>query len=78
VVDASGAVLWVREPPRVDAGVPTFSPHDLRRRRITLLLKHGELSWQRSASSSGQRSRVVTLDTYAHVLLDHREVDRAL
>jgi hypothetical protein len=61
------------------AGVPTFSPQDLRHRRITLLLKRGDLSLAEIGEAVGQRSRVVTLDTYAHVLLDHREaVRRAL
>jgi integrase len=59
------------------AGVPVFSPHDLRHRRISLLHKQG-FSWAEVGTLVGQKSRIVTADTYAHVLLDYREVDRIL
>ena len=58
------------------AGVPHFSPHALRHRRISLLHKQG-LSWAEIGELVGQRSRVVTADTYSHVLLDPREIDGA-
>jgi integrase len=57
------------------AGVPHFSPHALRHRRISLLHKQG-LSWAEIGDKVGQRSRVVTADTYSHVLIDPREIDR--
>ena len=57
------------------AGVPHFSPHALRHRRISLLHKQG-LSWAEIGEMAGQRSRAVTADTYSHVLLDPREIDR--
>ena len=58
------------------AGVPHFSPHALRHRRISLLHKQG-LSWAEIGELVGQRSRAVTADTYSHVLIDAREIDRA-
>jgi len=57
------------------AGVPHFSPHALRHRRISLLHRQGE-SWAEIGSKVGQRSRLVTADTYSHALLDYREIDR--
>ena len=57
-------------------GIPSFGPHALRHRRISLLHKHG-LSWAEIGDRVGQRSRLVTADTYSHVLIDNREVDRA-
>jgi integrase len=59
-----------------DAGVPRFSPHDLRHRRISLLHRQG-VSWAEIGERVGQRSLSVTADTYTHVLVDYREVDRA-
>ena len=58
------------------AGVPHFSPHALRHRRISLLHRQGS-SWAEIGGLAGQRSRVVTADRYTHALLDYREVDRA-
>jgi integrase len=57
------------------AGVPHFSPHSLRHRRISLLHKQG-LSWAEIGELAGQRSRVVTADTYSHALVEPREIDR--
>ena len=37
-----------------DAGVPVFSPHDLRHRRISLLHHHGE-TWAEIGAKVGQR-----------------------
>ena len=59
-----------------DAGVPTFSPHDLRHRRISLLHRQGR-SWAEIGELVGQRSRIVTADRYTHGLVDYREIDRA-
>jgi integrase len=59
-----------------DAGVPLFSPHDLRHRRISLLHRAGE-SWAEIGKQVGQRNLSVTADVYTHALLDYREVDRA-
>lgn len=59
-----------------DAGVPHFSPHALRHRRISLLHRHGR-SWAEIGELVGQRSRVVTADRYTHALVDYRELDRA-
>jgi integrase len=56
------------------AGVPVFSPHDLRHRRIRLLHRQGR-SWAEIGAFVGQRSLRVTSDTYTHVMVDGREVD---
>jgi len=58
------------------AGAPHFSPHALRHRRISLLHKQG-VSWAEIGELVGQRSRIVTADTYSHALVDPREIDRA-
>jgi integrase len=55
------------------AGVPAFSPHDLRHRRISLLHAQG-LSWARIGERLGQRNLAVTANTYTHVLLDETEL----
>jgi integrase len=54
--------------------IPTFSPHDLRHRRISLLHRQGR-SWAEIGAFVGQRSGRVTSDVYTHVLLDDREID---
>ena len=59
-----------------DAGVPRFSPHALRHRRISLLHRQG-VSWAEVGERVGQRSRIVTADRYTHALVDYRELDRA-
>jgi integrase len=59
-----------------DAGVPHFSPHALRHRRISLLHRQGR-SWAEIGELVGQRSRIVTADRYTHALVDYRELDRA-
>jgi site-specific recombinase XerD len=58
-----------------DAGIPRFSPHDLRHRRISLLHRQG-VSWAEIGERMGQRSKAITADTYSHVLIDPREIDR--
>ena len=55
------------------SGTPTWSPHDLRHRRISLWHRQGE-TWALIGARVGQRSLSVTADTYTHVLLDDREL----
>jgi integrase len=59
-----------------DAGVPHFSPHALRHRRISLLHWDGR-TWAEIGEQVGQRSKIVTADRYCHALPDYHEVDRA-
>jgi integrase len=56
------------------AGVPLWSPHDLRHRRISLLHLRG-VPWARIAEFVGQRDLTVTANTYTHVLADETELD---
>jgi integrase len=56
------------------AGVPVFSPHDLRHRRISLLHRQGR-TWAEIARFVGQRKLSLTADTYTHVLSDGQELD---
>lgn len=58
------------------AGIPLWSPHDLRHRRISLLHRQGR-TWAEIGALVGQRSLKVTSDTYTHVLIDGRELDYA-
>jgi integrase len=58
------------------SGVPVFSPHDLRHRRISLLHRQGR-TWAEIGRLVGQRKLSITADTYTHVLSDGREVDYA-
>jgi integrase len=60
----------------VAAGVPAFSPHDLRHRRISLL-HLGGVPWARIGEHMGQRNLAVTANTYTHVLVDETEIDYA-
>ncbi len=57
-------------------GIPLWSPHDLRHRRISLLHRQGR-TWAEIGALVGQRSLKVTSDTYTHVLVDGRELDYA-
>jgi integrase len=56
------------------AGIPTFSPHDLRHRRISLVHAQGR-SWAEIGRMVGQRKLSITADTYTHVLGDETELD---
>jgi integrase len=56
------------------AGVPAFSPHDLRHRRISLL-HLGGTPWARIGEHVGQRNLAVTANTYTHVLADETELE---
>jgi integrase len=60
----------------VAAGVPVFSPHDLRHHRISLLHLAG-IPWARIGEHVGQRDLAVTANTYSHVLADEAELDYA-
>jgi len=56
------------------AGVPSFSPHDLRHRRVSLLHAQG-LSWARIGEFVGHGDLITTARTYTHVLADEHELD---
>jgi integrase len=56
------------------AGVPAFSPHDLRHRRISLMHLSG-VPWARIGEHVGQRNLALTANTYSHVLADEAELD---
>ena len=58
------------------AGVPVWSPHDLRHRRISVLHLRG-VPWARIGEWVGQRDLAVTANTYTHVLMDETELDYA-
>jgi len=60
----------------IAAGIPAFSPHDLRHRRISLLHLAG-IPWARIGEHVGQRNLAVTANTYSHVLIDEAEIDYA-
>jgi integrase len=49
------------------AGVPTFSPHDLRHRRVSLL-HLGGMPWARIGELVGHDDLVTTARTYTHVV----------
>ena len=55
------------------SGIPLWSPHDLRHRRISLLHRQGR-SWAEIARFVGQRKLSLTADIYTHVLVDGGEV----
>jgi integrase len=54
--------------------IPSWSPHDLRHRRISLLHLRG-VPWARIGEYVGQRDLSVTADTYTHVIADETELD---
>ena len=56
------------------AGVPAFSPHDLRHRRVSLL-HLGGMPWARIGEFVGHDDLVTTARTYTHVVADERELD---
>lgn len=55
------------------SGVPVFSPHDSRHRRISLLHRQGR-SLAEIARFVGQRKLSITADTYSHVMSDGQEL----
>lgn len=58
------------------AGVPAFSPHDLRHRRVSLL-HLGGMPWARIGELVGHDDLMTTARTYTHVLSDEAELDSA-
>jgi integrase len=58
------------------AGVPAFSPHDLRHRRVSLL-HLGGMPWARIGELVGHDDLVTTARTYTHVVADEGELDYA-
>jgi integrase len=56
------------------AGVPTFSPHDLRHRRVSLMHLAG-VPWARIGEQVGHDDLMTTARTYTHVIADERELD---
>ena len=58
------------------AGIPLWSPHDLRHRRISLMHLRG-IPWARIGEFVGQRDLTVTANTYTHVMLEEGEIDYA-
>jgi integrase len=54
--------------------VPTFSPHSLRHRRISLEHLRG-VPWARIGEAVGQRNLSVTADIYSHVVMTETEID---
>ena len=58
------------------AGVPAFSPHDLRHRRVSLL-HLGGMPWARIGELVGHDDLITTARTYTHVVADERELDYA-
>lgn len=55
-------------------GVPSFSPHDLRHRRVSLLHLAG-MPWARIGELVGHDDLVTTARTYTHVVADEGELD---
>ncbi len=58
------------------AGVPTFSPHDLRHRRVSLL-HLGGMPWARIGELVGHGDIVTTARVYTHVVASEAELDYA-
>ncbi|WP_411277119.1 tyrosine-type recombinase/integrase, partial [Gaiella sp.] len=58
------------------SGIPVFSPHDLRHRRISLLHRQGR-TWAEIGRLVGQKKLSITADTYTHVMIDNAEIDYA-
>jgi len=56
------------------AGIPSFSPHDLRHRRVSLLHLAG-MPWARIGELVGHDDLMTTARTYTHVVADERELD---
>lgn len=58
------------------SGVPTFSPHDLRHRRVSLL-HLGGMPWARIGELVGHGDVITTARTYTHVVASEDELDYA-
>jgi integrase len=59
------------------AGVPAFSPHDLRHPQ-NLALAPWRVPWARIGEHIGKRNLAVTANTYTHVLSDEQELDERM
>jgi integrase len=59
------------------AGIPHYSPHDLRHRRISLW-HHEGIPARTVGDRVGQRQIATTLDTYTHVMVGGEVSDEAL
>ena len=59
------------------SGVPTFSPHDLRHRRVSLLHLAG-MPWARIGELVGHGDVVTTARTYTHVVASEDELNYAM
>lgn len=69
--DGLGSAMW-----RAcrDAGIPSYSPHDLRHRRLSLW--HGQgVPVKELAARAGHSQASMTLNVYAHVLLEPTEIE---
>jgi integrase len=56
------------------AGVPGFSPHDLRHRRVSLMHLAG-VPWARIGEQVGHDDITTTSRVYTHVVADERELE---
>jgi integrase len=56
------------------AGVPAFSPHDLRHRRVSLMHLAG-VPWARIGEQVGHDDITTTSRVYTHVVADERELE---
>jgi integrase len=54
-------------------GVPAFSPHDLRHRRVSLMHLAG-VPWARIGEQVGHDDLMTTARAYTHVVADEREL----
>jgi integrase len=52
-----------------NAGIASYSPHDLRHRFISVKIREG-VPLTQIAAHIGDSRKSLTLDTYAHVLID--------
>ncbi len=59
------------------SGVPAFSPHDLRHRRVSLL-HLGGMPWARIGEAVGHDDITTTSRVYTHVVADEAEIDYAM
>ena len=51
-----------------DAGVASYSPHDLRHRRISLWIRHG-IDVVTVATWAGHKRKSMSTDVYGHVIV---------
>lgn len=58
----------------VAAGIPRYSPHDLRHRRVSLWHREG-VPFREIAARVGHSRTSLTMDTYAHVILSEEDAE---